>query len=54
VMTAAVVLLRDHAVAGTVVGGAAYGATLLLLPGTMRDVVLDDLLPATRRALLRG
>jgi O-antigen/teichoic acid export membrane protein len=54
VMTAAVVLLRDHAVAGTVVGGAAYGATLLLLPGTMRDVVFGDLLPATRRALLRG
>jgi len=35
-------------------GGAAYGATLLLLPGTMREVVLGDLLPATRRVLLRG
>jgi O-antigen/teichoic acid export membrane protein len=54
VMTAAVVVLRDHAVAGTIVGGAAYGVTLLLLPGTMRDVVLGDLLPATRRVLLRG
>jgi O-antigen/teichoic acid export membrane protein len=54
VMTVAVVVLRDHAVAGTIVGGAAYGVTLLLLPGTMRDVVLGDLLPATRRVLLRG
>jgi O-antigen/teichoic acid export membrane protein len=53
-MTVAVVLLRDHAVAGTLVGGAAYGATILLLPGTMREVVVGDLLPATRRVFLRG
>jgi O-antigen/teichoic acid export membrane protein len=53
-MTVAVVLLSNHAVAGTVVGGAAYGATLLVLPGTMREVVFGDLLPATRRVLLRG
>ena len=52
-MTVAVLLLRDHALAGTLVGGAAYTATLLLLPGTARDVVLRDLLPATRRAVLR-
>ncbi len=52
-MTALVVLLRDHAVAGTVLGGAAYAVALLVLPGTTRDVVRRDLLPATRRAVLR-
>jgi O-antigen/teichoic acid export membrane protein len=52
-MTIVVVLLHDHALAGTVLGGIAYTAATLLLPGTTRDVVLGDLLPATRRALLR-
>jgi O-antigen/teichoic acid export membrane protein len=52
-MTITVVLLRDHALAGTVLGGIAYTAAMLVLPGTTRDVVLGDLLPATRRAVLR-
>jgi O-antigen/teichoic acid export membrane protein len=52
-MTIAVVLLRDHALVGTVVGATAYTATILALPGTTRDVVLRDLLPAARRAVLR-
>jgi O-antigen/teichoic acid export membrane protein len=52
-MTVAVVLLRDHALAGTLVGSVAYTATLLVLPGTTRDVVLRELVPATRRAVLR-
>ena len=48
-MSIAVLLLRDHALAGTLVGGTAYGATLMLFPGTVRNLVLGDLLPAVLR-----
>jgi O-antigen/teichoic acid export membrane protein len=52
-MTTVVFLFRNQAFAGIVLGGVVYAATLMLLPGTARDVVLTDLLPATRRAVLR-
>ena len=55
-MTIAVVFLGDHALAGTLVGGAAYTATLLFARDA-RDVVLRDLAPppggCPRRSQLR-
>jgi O-antigen/teichoic acid export membrane protein len=45
-MITAVLVLPDPALLGAVVAGFLYLAVLLLLPGTARDVVISDLLPA--------
>ena len=52
-MTTAVVLLPGPAALGALVAGALYLAVLLLLPGTARDVVVRDLLPAVSGAVRR-
>lgn len=50
-MTAVVVLLPGPAALGLLVSGGIYLAVLLFLPGTAREVLVDDLLPAAARAV---
>ena len=52
-MTVAVLVLPGPAAAGAIVAGGVYAAVLLLLPGTARDVLVGDLLPAVAGAVRR-
>lgn len=52
-MTAAVFVLPGPAAVGAIVASAVYAAVLLLLPGTARDVLVRDLLPAVSGAVRR-
>lgn len=52
-MTVAVLLFREQAALGVIVSGGLYLTVLLLLPGTARDVVVADLLPAAAGAVRR-
>jgi O-antigen/teichoic acid export membrane protein len=52
-MTAVVLLLREPALLGAAVAVAVYLTALLVLPGTARDVVVRDLLPAAAGAVRR-
>jgi O-antigen/teichoic acid export membrane protein len=52
-MTVAVLLFREQAAPGVIVSSGVYVAVLLLLPGTAREVVFADLLPAAAGAVRR-
>jgi O-antigen/teichoic acid export membrane protein len=52
-MIAAVLLLSSLPAAGALAASAVYTGVILALPGTAREVLFDDLLPAARSAVRR-